>query len=743
MADDDEAYELAQADLARSGISDNSASLCGLTAVANAQDVIDGAPSVPATVFPYLNRDRTPMLDEHGEPFVRVRLHWPPMPKGFATKGPQKYTQGKGTGVHPYFPALLDWSQFDEKAGILIVTEGEKKAIKTCEAGFWCVGLGGVDNFMQDGQFLPELAALPYKAFCTYIIFDSDAANNSSIAAAEEKLVREISTKRFGDVRIVRLPAAKDANGKTVKVGLDDYLLTHTAADLQKLMDEAKSLAAMDKAVLALNEHVCYIAEEEKLYKFAEDMTVSVARFAKGDQLSSEKVIVPNKSKPGTSSDQIVAEKWLNHPLARRYEKLVFEPTADREIPTETGLHYNAWRGLSRVPTVDADVQPFIDLTRKLFSRLPEKYQDHPLKLMAYKAQNPKAKLQWSLFMLGKEGAGKSLWATAICNAFGDYARPIDGALLEGGYNGYNERTLMLFVDEAEKLTKKTYALLKTSITNVQQNTNEKYKVSKKTNSYSAWMFATNKPSAAQFAKTDRRFFVVEVFSPPLNQNNKPSPEWDAWMRPIVNFIAHDPQSGPKIMDYLLRYPLNGWEPESHAPQTAAKTAGYQEGQNPIQRLADRMIVNNDQNIIGNWIREAAAYWTAQINGGAQKPNEVMAAENNRATLLGLGVRPWYTAPELAIIFPLVAASYDSYAKLGTLDPGVLQSDLREAGIPLLQNSDPDETNGFRRRNGVFNNYLLVMPSAAAYAGPISQEEFETQMDEFAVESKELLRGLK
>jgi hypothetical protein len=73
--------------------------------------------------------------------------------------GAQKYRQAPNTPNHVYIPPLpvfsfsQDWSkdpQFN-----LVITEGEKKALAAAQAGIPCLGLGGVDNWINRTKFIP------------------------------------------------------------------------------------------------------------------------------------------------------------------------------------------------------------------------------------------------------------------------------------------------------------------------------------------------------------------------------------------------------------------------------------------------------------------------------------------------------------------------------------------------------------------------------------------------------------
>ena len=91
-----------------------------------------------------------------GPPFVRVRPDRP-----FADGG--KYLVPKGSANRLYIPPGVTAAQLADPTLLLILTEGEKKALKGAEVGLLCVALGGVYNWLTKGldgerQYLTSIA---------------------------------------------------------------------------------------------------------------------------------------------------------------------------------------------------------------------------------------------------------------------------------------------------------------------------------------------------------------------------------------------------------------------------------------------------------------------------------------------------------------------------------------------------------------------------------------------------------
>ena len=138
----------------------------------------------------YLKPDGKPYKDSKGDDYVVRRL--------FPT-GKPKFKAPKGSGSRPYFSPLMPDGYLDNISVPLVFIEGPVKVDSCFEhipTGFCFVGLTGtwniVDRRGEDGEWnanndtrvLPELKAIPMKGRQVIILFDSDIADNSSVAKA-------------------------------------------------------------------------------------------------------------------------------------------------------------------------------------------------------------------------------------------------------------------------------------------------------------------------------------------------------------------------------------------------------------------------------------------------------------------------------------------------------------------------------------------------------------------------------
>jgi putative DNA primase/helicase len=141
-----------------------------------------------------------------------------------------------GTPPHAYVPPSIN-GELADSSRPLLVTEGQKKALKATQDGFATIGLLGVDCWhgKRSSALIPDLARIEWKGRRVYLVFDSDATENENVRENESLL--GVALKNHGaDVRVVRLPAGPGGE----KVGFDDFLVAHGADALHRLLSEAE-----------------------------------------------------------------------------------------------------------------------------------------------------------------------------------------------------------------------------------------------------------------------------------------------------------------------------------------------------------------------------------------------------------------------------------------------------------------------------------------------------------------------
>lgn len=146
-----------------------------------------------ALTFPY-----------QGHGFARIKL--------FPAVDKMKYAQTRNTCARLYIPFVVD-------SRPLIVCEGEKKTLAAHQAGFNAVGIGGVWNWLTNGEPIDDLSFIKWDGREVTIIPDSDVFKRVDLLRAIYALGREL--KGLGaNVLVAQIPQIGNA-----KVGLDDFIV--------------------------------------------------------------------------------------------------------------------------------------------------------------------------------------------------------------------------------------------------------------------------------------------------------------------------------------------------------------------------------------------------------------------------------------------------------------------------------------------------------------------------------------
>jgi hypothetical protein len=109
----------------------------------------------------------------------------------------------------------------------LIITEGEKKTVATCKAGFNCIGLGGLWNWVTEGRPIPDIDSIAWTDRAVTIIPDSDVWYRPDLMKAVFALAIELEN-RGAHLKVVMLPHEGE------KMGLDDFLVKYGPGELEK-----------------------------------------------------------------------------------------------------------------------------------------------------------------------------------------------------------------------------------------------------------------------------------------------------------------------------------------------------------------------------------------------------------------------------------------------------------------------------------------------------------------------------
>ncbi|HOD29426.1 MAG TPA: DUF3854 domain-containing protein [Syntrophales bacterium] len=222
------------ADLRKSGLSDETILTAGIATV------------VPGNIHVRLGFDlptlRSMYEIPYGGGFSRYRCFY-----GNGENHP-KYLQKRGSGNHLYVPPLAARILSDATKP-LYITEGEKKALKACQEGLPCVGLGGLWSWShKGGELIPDFENVALKDRRVFIVPDNDYRKpdkhgyKKNLEQAVSRFAHAL-VEKGAKVAIVELP---DGSEK----GLDDYLCAHTLDEfhqIQKIDTSATEITTNSK----------------------------------------------------------------------------------------------------------------------------------------------------------------------------------------------------------------------------------------------------------------------------------------------------------------------------------------------------------------------------------------------------------------------------------------------------------------------------------------------------------------
>lgn len=118
----------------------------------------------------------------------------------------------------------------------LWITEGQKKADALTTHGLCAIALSGVWGFKGRNNFggitlLSDFDYIALNSRSVRVVFDSDVMLKSSVRLALERLIEHLHRKGAYPAPVY-LPGEGES-----KVGVDDFLLNHSIADLEALID--------------------------------------------------------------------------------------------------------------------------------------------------------------------------------------------------------------------------------------------------------------------------------------------------------------------------------------------------------------------------------------------------------------------------------------------------------------------------------------------------------------------------
>lgn len=472
-------------------------------------------------------------------------------------KKAMRYVQSSDTVNEVYLPPFANWEEIAKDTTIaLTVTEGELKAACATKLGFPTLGLGGVWCFRaakKNISLLPMLASIAWKDRDVFICYDSDAATNPLVMAAENALAHEL-TMLGAHIYIVRLPALVGH----AKVGLDDYLVAEGGEAFTDLTEKAlEEPWAQSRELHKLNEEVVLVEDPGLIIKLSNLQRMSRPIFT--DVVYANRVYTETMlTKTGTTTTKkSAAVEWLKWPMRSAVPSSTYAPGQAR-ITTEGAL--NTWTGWGCEP-VPGDITPWRKLLEFIFAGEPELIPWFE-QWCAYPLQHPGTKMFTSVVVHGREhGTGKTLLGHTLFRIYGSNSTEITDNDLSNGSNDWAESKQFVLGEEITGGDKRGVAdSLKKLITQKTMRINIKYVPRYEVPDCINYLFTSNHPDAFFLEDKDRRYCINEVQGAPLSRAFYDT--YDAWLN----------STGPQhLFHHLLNVDLTGFSPKAHAPMSQAK----------------------------------------------------------------------------------------------------------------------------------------------------------------------------
>lgn len=218
---------------------------------------------VPGLLLPVYAPDGSLVLHQYRPDFPRQKRDR----NGVLLPEVVKYETPKDASMRLDAPPIIRPKLADPNTPLWI-TEGIKKGDALASKGFCTVALLGVWNFKGKNEFsgvtlLADWDHIALKGRDVRIVFDSDVMQKPEVRKAVERLTEHMQRKG-AHVSVVYLPGGRES-----KMGVDDYLLTHSVEELEALVDAPRPQAhaaqpiieLLDSAPLALRRPLALIGD--------------------------------------------------------------------------------------------------------------------------------------------------------------------------------------------------------------------------------------------------------------------------------------------------------------------------------------------------------------------------------------------------------------------------------------------------------------------------------------------------
>jgi hypothetical protein len=261
------------------------------------------------------------------------------------------------------------------------------------------------------------------------------------------------------------------------------------------------------------------------------------------------------QTKEGNPVYSSAGKWWLENPLRRQYETMVFAPR--RDVPDA----YNLWQGFACEAIPGTAHQGFLDHLRVNVCSGNEEHYTYLINWMARAVQHPGEPGQVAVILRGGRGAGKGTVAQIFGSLWGRHFLHISSAKhLVGQFNAHLRDCVFLFADEAFFAGDKQHeSVLKTLVTEDMIIVEGKGVDAEPSPNFVHLLMASNDHWVVPAGADERRYYILDV-----GEERKQDA---AYFRDLYRQM--DEGGREALLHYLMTLDLEGYEVR-HVPQTDA-----------------------------------------------------------------------------------------------------------------------------------------------------------------------------
>ena len=270
-------------------------------------------------------------------------------------------------------------------------------------------------------------------------------------------------------------------------------------------------------------------------------------------------------SKDGNPVYAPAGKWWLQHPMRRQYETVVFAPNEAVDDLEE----FNLWRGLAVTPAA-GDWSLLRRLLWEALASEDTRHFEYILRWLAFAAQHPEKPAEVALVFKGGRGIGKSTIGHVMRRIFGQHGMNVTHSRhLHGNFNDHLHDCCLLFADEAVAPgDREAEQMIKVMITEPTMLIEPKGLGKFLARNRLHVIMASNERWVVPAGADERRFAVFDVsphlaVPPGAASDHQSARFWKAL------YAEMDGGGIAAFLEHLSSVNLDGWHPRDQVPQTS------------------------------------------------------------------------------------------------------------------------------------------------------------------------------